>query len=725
MDFINSNLSKQLVHFTLKNPNNLIESKSSLNKSIINTSSSKKIPKKLNLNVKDDVNFLKSIGNNQNLLSPKYTTRTKFYLKKIVPKENTENLLEKVSDDVLQLSEKIEKEITLTKYRIQSLKQAEIDLYNTSKKLVTEKLYSKSYLQEDFKNGNTIYKVNQCSNSEVALKKFYNPDVELVSNLNLFEKNNKITLDNSFVKKKKTIRQAKSSQKLNSENVGKVLELKSNLNKENISKNNHGSIVKLNQSSDEESEEGCQNNLVLETLTHNPNPDTEKLKNHKKVIFNTSNNNNKLVNLQKNIIHLKDLESKSKKVNFNNNLYSSTQEEISLPSTTIGSSDRKEKSVKFKDSNKSSNMTLYSTNKHLVTSLSSEKNLNKIYDYVPRKEQIKHTQNTIKDENEFNQKLNKFDKLSYADNFQKEKLKEKELRYLVELLSINDSKLNFTVNKLRSLQNQINELMSDIDLIKYEQHVETVKYNAEIDNASNDYTLSTEDLSLKNKNDLNSPLKILDKYTNSNVQVNLFKKLSLNLKDRLVKKVSLKSTSTSNESNIRSSIIKRKSTLNENALKFQVIHKKNTEERNERIKLVQAEIFAFSYLRDSLKLDYDNLNKTIIDYKEQIKNIKDELFQHYHKLLSLGLDTRDQGLYWIINSIWLLNRDVITSYLPKFLDERLIKFIFLYSHKLVELNKIQDLLAEIKNRVKHHNGIKIRRKTVLKSFKKEDVSKND
>ena len=49
----------------------------------------------------------------------------------------------------------------------------------------------------------------------------------------------------------------------------------------------------------------------------------------------------------------------------------------------------------------------------------------------------------------------------------------------------------------------------------------------------------------------------------------------------------------------------------------------------------------------------------------------------------------------IIQEIWNLGEKVQLSYLPKFLDEKLIYFLFIYSHKNVELKKVNDLLSEI------------------------------
>ena len=93
--------------------------------------------------------------------------------------------------------------------------------------------------------------------------------------------------------------------------------------------------------------------------------------------------------------------------------------------------------------------------------------------------------------------------------------------------------------------------------------------------------------------------------------------------------------------------------------------------------------------RDNILIRIDSCEKNLTDLKAELNKIKDELMKHYHKLLFEGKDTRNEGLSWIIRSIWKLRMNVIMSYLPKFLDEKSIEFLFKYSDKLVEMEQIQ------------------------------------
>jgi hypothetical protein len=62
---------------------------------------------------------------------------------------------------------------------------------------------------------------------------------------------------------------------------------------------------------------------------------------------------------------------------------------------------------------------------------------------------------------------------------------------------------------------------------------------------------------------------------------------------------------------------------------------------------------------------------------EELDAIKNKLITHYHKVLTEAQDTRGQGLVWVIKAILELGSEVILSYLPNFLDEQAIKFLFL------------------------------------------------
>jgi hypothetical protein len=83
-------------------------------------------------------------------------------------------------------------------------------------------------------------------------------------------------------------------------------------------------------------------------------------------------------------------------------------------------------------------------------------------------------------------------------------------------------------------------------------------------------------------------------------------------------------------------------------------------------------------------------------YSEKIEIIRNKLITHYHELLIEGKDTREDGLTWIILAIWNLNREVLLSYFPDYLDEHCIKFLFENSQRIVEVKKIEKELEKLR-----------------------------
>jgi len=102
----------------------------------------------------------------------------------------------------------------------------------------------------------------------------------------------------------------------------------------------------------------------------------------------------------------------------------------------------------------------------------------------------------------------------------------------------------------------------------------------------------------------------------------------------------------------------------------------------------------------------DELHLKIKENKNDLRQIIDQLNIHYHKLLKRRKDTRVEGLRWIIRSIWSLKSVVMTSYLPDFLDDKSITYLFevIYhvkkvTKKDVEILKIREKVYQIKKKL--------------------------
>lgn len=121
------------------------------------------------------------------------------------------------------------------------------------------------------------------------------------------------------------------------------------------------------------------------------------------------------------------------------------------------------------------------------------------------------------------------------------------------------------------------------------------------------------------------------------------------------------------------------------------------------------------------------LNKVTDSYKkihDKKKKQIEDLYMHYLVILKDGKDTRNEGLSWIIREIFNLDKKVIISFFPKFLDKQCIQYLFNITHvnmKLTELEKqIKTCKNDFKNQglishiEKHENDMLTERKNISK-----------
>jgi len=104
------------------------------------------------------------------------------------------------------------------------------------------------------------------------------------------------------------------------------------------------------------------------------------------------------------------------------------------------------------------------------------------------------------------------------------------------------------------------------------------------------------------------------------------------------------------------------------------------------------------------------------------------LLTHYHLLLTNGKDTRKEGLVWIIKAIWNLGYNAIISFMPNYLDEKCIKFLFKYAQIEIEAEKIRHEIDKVKFNVKLYyqaNQFEVQTKMKKKeSFGAKDNTRN-
>ena len=112
----------------------------------------------------------------------------------------------------------------------------------------------------------------------------------------------------------------------------------------------------------------------------------------------------------------------------------------------------------------------------------------------------------------------------------------------------------------------------------------------------------------------------------------------------------------------------------------------------------------FKYLNETVKIKEEQLklleekqNKLIEECKEKKANIyqiRQQLLNIYHINLYEGLNFRAEGLATIIRSIWNLGVNVDINYMPSYLDNLCIDYLFDRTKRLIKISKMRQIIDE-------------------------------
>lgn len=128
---------------------------------------------------------------------------------------------------------------------------------------------------------------------------------------------------------------------------------------------------------------------------------------------------------------------------------------------------------------------------------------------------------------------------------------------------------------------------------------------------------------------------------------------------------------------------------------------------SQKIKDIKESIEKNKILKNEKLKELNDINENLKKVHENKKKEIEDLFMHYLNILKEGKDTRNEGLSWIIREIFNLDKKVIASFFPKFLDKLCIKYLFNITHinmKITELEKqIKICKADFKDKglIKH------------------------
>ena len=99
----------------------------------------------------------------------------------------------------------------------------------------------------------------------------------------------------------------------------------------------------------------------------------------------------------------------------------------------------------------------------------------------------------------------------------------------------------------------------------------------------------------------------------------------------------------------------------------------------------------------------DDVHKQLFEINEELKIVHnnkkvliDQLYNHYISLLQDGKDSRKEGLAWIIMEIFYLNKKIMASNFPKYLDHDCIHYLFKMANLNIKIIQIESILKSKK-----------------------------
>ena len=292
--------------------------------------------------------------------------------------------------------------------------------------------------------------------------------------------------------------------------------------------------------------------------------------------------------------------------------------------------------------------------------------------------------------------------------------------YLVSKLDLNENSLNFNNNSLlikSQLEKNRIKKISENNLIKSSKLTNEIDKIHLSEKKHEKILLKIMTIEKENsmKNELNNIKKLIEenqkekekiiekisenikKIEDENIEIEAIKSINL-VKNELFKNIkSNKNLYKSFNENLSSNSKK----YSKNLLKLEL--KKDLEENEEKKSNFQKNILILKKILQENKNKLKEIKNNIEKLKIELKNKKNILLQYYHNILFEGIDTRKEGLSWVIIEIWNLNENVNMNFLPNFFDEKSIEYLFNISQKKVKINKIKNLMKIFKQKLFNDN----------------------
>jgi len=205
--------------------------------------------------------------------------------------------------------------------------------------------------------------------------------------------------------------------------------------------------------------------------------------------------------------------------------------------------------------------------------------------------------------------------------------------------------------------------------------------------------------------------KILDQQLNIEIAIDLEKENNNKLmKDKLINELQnqfMSKEKENNKDNINSS--------NNNINKLRKRTLSTSREFQEKLDLyMKREEYLAKQKEKEIEKDILNNKENKKDVVSQLKGLNEDLkdlhrirnffiqklYEHYLNVLKGGNDTRNEGLSWVIREIFALDKKVMLSFMPKFLDKLCIKYIFNMTHLNIKITEVENEIKKTKQEFK-------------------------
>ena len=116
--------------------------------------------------------------------------------------------------------------------------------------------------------------------------------------------------------------------------------------------------------------------------------------------------------------------------------------------------------------------------------------------------------------------------------------------------------------------------------------------------------------------------------------------------------------------------------------------------RDEIGKQIQSKVNDNKKILENMLKENEDLKEQYNNKKKKINELKNELINIYHTTLFEGLDFRGEGLARIILNIWNLGGNIDMNFIPTYLDNKSIEYLFKKARQIVDMAKVKKLVNE-------------------------------